>query len=55
MKQGEKLVLELYGLILQRLVRSNMASHEREQAIKQALTFALEAADHFAKLVEDDE
>lgn len=55
MKPGEKIVFELYGLILQRLVRSNMASHEREHAIKQALTLALEAAEHFAKLVEDKE
>lgn len=55
MKQGEKIVFELYGLLLQRLVRNNMASQEREQAIKQALTLALDAAEHFAKLVEEKE
>lgn len=55
MKQGEKVVLQLYGQVLQRLVRNNMASHERTAAIKQALQLALEAAEEFAKLVEEDE
>lgn len=55
MKAGEKVVLELYGQILQRLVRGNMPSHERTAAIKQSLQLALEAAEEFAKLVEDND
>lgn len=54
MKPGEKLVLQLYGQILPRLVKQNMPSHERSEAIKQALQLALEAAEKFAKLIEED-
>lgn len=55
MKAGEKVVLQLYGQVLQRLVKMNMPSHERTAAIKQALQLALEASAEFAKLVEEDE
>lgn len=55
MKKGEELVLQLYTQILPQLVRSDMPSHLRTAAIKQALQLALEAAEEFAKLVEEDE
>lgn len=55
MKQAEKVVLQLYGQILQRLVKINMPSHERTAAVKQALQLALEAAGEFAKLIEEED
>lgn len=55
MKQGEELVLQLYGQVLPRLVKLNMPSNERAAAIKQALQLALEAAEEFAKLVEEED
>lgn len=54
MKPGEKVVLQLYGQILQRLVKVNMPSQERAVVVKQALQLALEAAEEFAKLLEND-
>lgn len=55
MKKGEELVLQLYTQILPQLVRSDMPSHLRTAAIKQALQLALESAEEFAKLIEEED
>lgn len=53
MKQGEQLVLEIYKHVLGQLVRPHMPSNQRAETIKHALQFSLEAAEAFAKLVEE--
>lgn len=53
MKTGEKVVFEIYKEVLGQLIRPHMPSHQRTEAIKLALQFALEAGEAFAKLVEE--
>lgn len=54
MSNAHIVLLELYKAVLPQLVKSNMPSHSREEAVRQALLIALDAAAAFAKLTEDE-
>jgi len=54
MNTAHKVVLEIYKAVLPQLVTINMPSHVRKQAVQQAMQIALDAAEHFATLTEED-